>query len=198
MAIAPNRSGAPALRANAERDATLAALLGAAAQSDRAAFERLYRETSPKLFAVALRILRNREWAAEVLQESYLSIWKHAADYQSSLSGPLTWMTSILRNRCLDQLRRPRRETNEGFDEIVAQIEGKETGPAERLELSADAKALGRCLKQLESKQRQAISLAFLQGLTHSELAQHLGEPLGTVKTWVRRGLDRLRMCLTE
>jgi RNA polymerase sigma-70 factor (ECF subfamily) len=164
------------------------------ALGDRAAFQELYRATAPKLFGVALRILRREDWAEEVLQECYVSVWRHAPEYRSSLAAPMTWMTSIVRNRCLDWLRRPNPEPLE--DEALAEIESENPGPLSLLEQGRDSAALARCLRGLEAKQRQAIALAFFDGLSHAELAKHLREPLGTVKTWVRRGLARLRSCL--
>jgi RNA polymerase sigma-70 factor (ECF subfamily) len=176
-------------------------LLEACGRRDHGAFARLYETTSPKLFGVAMRILRREDWAEEVLQDCYVSIWNNAGNYSSALSAPMTWMTSIVRNRCLDWLRRPRlelvlaREGEDGEDPLHA-IPSDDPGPLEALSRSADAKALAECLERLEPKQRQAIMLAFFQGLSHSELAGHMRQPLGTVKTWVRRGLERLRGCL--
>jgi RNA polymerase sigma-70 factor (ECF subfamily) len=169
-------------------------LLGRAALGERGAFQELYRATAPKLFGVALRILRREDWAEEVLQECYVSVWRHAADYRPGLAAPMTWMTSIVRNRCLDWLRRPNPEPLD--DQALQEIESGSPSPLALLEQGRDSAALARCLRGLESKHRQAIALAFFDGLSHAELAQHLREPLGTVKTWVRRGLARLKTCL--
>jgi RNA polymerase sigma-70 factor, ECF subfamily len=177
--------------------ARLAALLGQCALKNQRAFADLYGLTSAKLYGVALRILRRQDWAEEVLQECYVSIWNHAGHYAAQKSAPLTWMTSIVRNRCLDWLRRPRNETGgEEYDIAVEAWQDDGPGPMEQLMAAADAKALARCLEQLESKQRQSIMLAFFHGLSHTELASHMRQPLGTVKTWVRRGLERLKTCL--
>src|SRR2546423_1632230 len=203
----PRRPGGRAVAARAEEalsaPAALAAgadplpgLLRACGRRDRAAFERLYQSTSAKLYGVALRILRREDWAEEVLQECYVSIWTHAPDYRAGLSAPMTWMTSIVRNRCLDWLRRPRAEVADEDGSIAEGTQAEGPGPLALLERAKDAQALGRCLGSLEAKQRQAIALAFYDGLSHSELARHLREPLGTVKTWVRRGLARLKDCL--
>ena len=174
----------------------LAGWLAACARRDRAAFARLYQATSAKLFGVALRILRREDWAEEVLQECYVSIWTHAPDYRPGLAAPMTWMTSIVRNRCLDRLRRPRLEV-EDADGLVAEATPSDgPGPLAGLERAKDAEALARCLAALEGRQRQAIALAFYDGLSHAELAGHLRQPLGTVKTWIRRGLMRLKACL--
>jgi RNA polymerase sigma-70 factor (ECF subfamily) len=176
--------------------AELARLLEAAARRDRQAFARVYSLTSAKLFGVALRILRREDWAEEVLQECYVSIWTHAPDYRPGLAAPMTWMTSIVRNRCLDWVRRPRLEVADEDGAIAESTESENPGPLAELERAKDAQAVSRCMKGLEAKQRQAIALAFYDGLSHSELAHHLREPLGTVKTWVRRGLMKLKDCL--
>ena len=177
--------------------ARLAGLLAQCALKNQRAFADLYGLTSAKLYGVALRILRRQDWAEDVLQECYVNIWNHAQNYAVQKSAPLTWMTSIVRNRCLDWLRRPRQEaTGQEYDIAVEAWQDDAPGPMEQLMASSEAAALARCLQQLDSKQRQSIMLAFFNGLSHSELASHMGQPLGTVKTWVRRGLERLKGCL--
>jgi len=180
-----------------ERNARLMELLARTALSDQQAFAELYRMTSAHLYAVALRILREAAAAEEVLQESFVNVWHHAGSYVAAKSQPLTWLTSIVRNRCLDQLRRREVETVTLDDEEEgAVIAAEDPTPLEMLLSGADARAVGACFEALEPGQKQAIALAFFQGLSHSELAQHLREPLGTVKSWIRRGLERLRACL--
>ena len=178
-------------------------LLAACAKRDRDAFAQLYRSTSPKLYGVALRILKRQDWAEEVLQDCYVNIWTHAPTYRTERATPMTWMTSIVRNRCLDWLRRPNPEVvlesgdgDEGdpLDGIASDL----PGPLQRLAALSEGRALHACLQALDARQRQAILLAFYDGLSHSELAMQLRQPLGTVKTWVRRGLERLRACLTQ
>jgi len=177
---------------------TLAELLGQSALKNQRAFGDLYQLTSAKLYGVALRILRRQDWAEEVLQECYVNIWNHAGDYAVAKSAPLTWMTSIVRNRCLDWLRRPRVEaTGAEYDIAVEAWQDDAPGPMDSLLAASEAAALARCLQQLEAKQRQSIMLAFFNGLSHTELARHMQQPLGTVKTWVRRGLERLKGCLS-
>jgi RNA polymerase sigma factor (sigma-70 family) len=180
-----------------ERNARLMQLLARTALRDQAAFAELYRAVSPHLYAVALRILRDAAAAEEVLQESFVNVWHHAASYVAAKSQPLTWLTSIVRNRCLDQLRRREVETVTLDDEEEGvTIAAPGPTPLEMLLAGADAQAVKGCVETLEPAQKQAIALAFFQGLSHSELAAHLRQPLGTVKSWVRRGLERLRACL--
>jgi RNA polymerase sigma-70 factor (ECF subfamily) len=167
------------------------------ALQDQRAFAELYRHTSAKLFGVALRILRRQDWAEEVLQESFVNIWNHVGEYNSSKSAPLTWMTAIVRNRALDWMRRPNLERGgEDYQLLAESVPDESRGPEAALDDSRDARALVDCLEQLPARQRQSIALAYVHGLSHGELAQHMREPLGTVKTWIRRGLERLKGCL--
>ena len=180
-----------------ERNAQLMDLLARTALADQRAFAELYNLTSAHLYAVALRILRQSASAEEVLQESFVNIWHHAGSYVAARSQPLTWLTSIVRNRCLDQLRRREVDTVtiDDEDEGMTLPDAGPT-PLEMLVSGADARAVRTCVEALESGQKQAVALAFYRGLSHAELAAHLHEPLGTVKSWVRRGLERLKACL--
>ena len=175
----------------------LSDLLARCALRDQRAFAELYRMTSAKLYGVAIRILRRNDWAEEVVQESFVSIWNHIVEYSAARSAPMTWMTAIVRNRSLDWLRRPNLERgDEDYDLLVEALPDESAGPDVALANSRDAMALAECLKQLSSDQRQTIVLAYTHGLSHGELAQHLKQPLGTVKTWIRRGLERLKGCM--
>jgi len=184
------------------QQAQLKSWLAAVARRDAIAFRSIYDTCSPKLFGFALRILRKPEWAEEVLQESFVSIWHAAANYQPHLAQPMTWMTTIVRNKAFDMLRRMDSTVEidaETFDEeVMCALESNAPTPLESLQLSSDAKALARCLSQLEGLHRQSIALAFYHGLSHSEVAEQMRLPIGTVKTWIRRGLERLRLCLSK
>ena len=175
----------------------LADLLARTALGDRAAFAQLYGATSAKLFAVSLRIVRERALAEEALQDSFVSIWHHAPDYASVKGAPTTWMAAIVRNRSLDLVRRTR-ELPDVDDALASQLVDESAAPALEAEARAEAHTLERCLAELDPEQRQSIALAFFHGLTHTELAAHLRRPLGTVKTHVRRGLLKLRDCLVR
>jgi RNA polymerase sigma-70 factor (ECF subfamily) len=180
-----------------ERNARLMELLARTALADQRAFAELYRLTSAHLYAVALRILRESAAAEEVLQESFVSIWNHAGSYVAAKSQPFTWLTSIVRNRCLDQLRR-RDVDMITIDDEDDTMTLRDTGPTplEMLLSGADALAVRACVETLDAGPRQAIALAFYRGLSHSELAAQLKQPLGSVKSWIRRGLERLKACL--
>ena len=184
-----------------ERGAQLAALLARTALGDQRAFAELYRQTGAHLYAVAVRIVRNGSLAEEILQEAFVSVWHHAGAYEAAKSQPITWLVSIVRNRCLDLLRKREVDTvtlSGANDEDAASFDIPSEGPTpvDLLLAGADARAVRTCVDGLDPGPRQAIALAFFQGLSHGELAAHLREPLGTVKSWVRRGLEKLRRCL--
>jgi len=183
-------------------DADLIALLDRIGQRDEAALRLLYERSAPKLFGLAMRVVRQREWAEDVLQESFLSIWRAAADYRGSLSPPMAWMGLIVRSRALDLLRRrtaDRAQLTQEFDEVMADtFESGAANPMDTADASEQAWALHQCLTQLEGRQREVVSLAYLRDLSHGELAEQLKLPLGTVKTWIRRGLEKLRTCMKQ
>lgn len=174
----------------------LADLLSAVSAGDRCAFATLYQATSGKLFAIAITMLRRRDLAEETLQEAYLAIWQKAALYDPTRGEPLAWMASILRYRAIDRLRALRGLADQPSprleDMSCAAVGGLESWEASPL-LSLTVR---RCLGGLPDQHRHAILLAFYHGLTHEELAARLDAPLGTVKSWVRRGLLQLKDCL--
>ena len=175
---------------------TLAQWVAQVALGDRQAFRRLYDATSPKLFAIAMRILREESRAEDVLQDSFVNVWNGAASYNASLSAPMTWMVTIVRNRALDYVRRVDQKTIALDEDLEAVLESDDPTPADLASRGQDATALDRCLQRLDAGPRQAIAFAYFQGLTHSELATTLRIPIGTVKTWIRRGLEKMRRCL--
>jgi RNA polymerase sigma factor (sigma-70 family) len=182
--------------------AQLKTWLAQVANKDRAAFEALYRHASPKLFGFALRILVKRELAEEVLQESFINIWNSAGSYRDGLAAPMTWMTTIVRNKAFDLLRRmdhPVEIDANTFDPAVLEaMESDDPTPIDQLDMAQNSKALAHCMSRLEALHRQAIALAFYHDLSHSEVAQQMQLPIGTVKTWIRRGLEKLRLCLSR
>jgi RNA polymerase sigma factor (sigma-70 family) len=167
-----------------------------------AALRELYDLTSSRLYGVALRVVTNREWAEDVLQEAYLNIWHIAGNYRMALSPPLAWMGVIVRSRALDFLRRrasDRADSALELDGVVSDtIAGDAANPLDASEASEQAWALHECLRKLEARQREVLSLAYLRDLSHGELAEQLKLPLGTVKTWIRRGIEQLRGCMAR
>ncbi len=175
----------------------------AARQGDsEAALRELYDLTSSRLYGVALRVVNNRDWAEDVLQEAYLNIWRIAPNYRQALSPPMAWMGVIVRSRALDFLRRrasERADTALELDGVIGDtLAGESADPLDSSQASQQASALHQCLRQLEARQREVLSLAYMRDLSHSELAEQLRLPLGTVKTWIRRGLEQLRGCMAR
>ena len=184
-------------------------MLSRIALGDRQAFEALYRATSAQLLGIVLRINKDRAQAEEVLQEVFVNVWRAAGGFDGRLAQPFTWLTSVARNRAIDSLRRRAAEPAtvsrfQGGDEdgdgddrdLLDSIASDADGPMDLLDQAAQAHALERCMEGLSGDQRSSLALAFYQGLSHAEVAEHLRQPLGTVKSWLRRGLQSLRHCL--
>jgi RNA polymerase sigma-70 factor (ECF subfamily) len=174
----------------------LAAALARVAAGDQAALRLVYSETSAKLFGVCLRILGERSEAEDVLQEVYLTVWLKAASFDEGLASPITWLVAVARNRSIDRLRASGASRATVPIEAAAEIPGTGLGAVERLEIDEDQARLTDCLRELEERQSAAIRAAFLDGSTYDELATRSGVPLGTMKSWIRRGLLKLRECL--
>jgi len=178
----------------ASENDTLRQLLVDCAQGNRRAFETLYHCVSARLHAVALRCVNRREVAEEIVQESFVRIWHNASRYDPQLSAPLTWMTNITRHLAIDQLRRRHEEPLS--DEQLHSLSDEAPTAHEQLASDRDAVALNRCLEELEGMQRQSILTAYFHGLSNADLAAQMSAPLGSVKSWIRRGMERLRRCL--
>jgi RNA polymerase sigma-70 factor (ECF subfamily) len=163
----------------------LAALIAATAAGDRRAFKALYDATSRRLMGVALVILQRRDVAEDVLQEAYVRVWTQARQFDPSRGPALAWLSRIVRNLAIDQLRRER-----GAHEDIADHAEDLSAPPAPLAERAD---LSRGLARLRDDQRNILRLAFVEGFTHEELVERLGVPLGTAKSRVRRGLEQLR-----
>jgi len=202
-------SSSTAERDWSERSRELGRLLARAGLGDRAAFATLYERTSAHLLGVVMRIHGDRAQAEDVLQEVYVNVWRAAQSFDAAQSQPLTWLTSIARNRAIDSLRRAQTQPRLHSNIIIASADAddKETdvydtvaddapGPQALLTRAADARALHACMQGLSAAQRQSVALAFFDGLSHAEVAEAMRQPLGTVKSWVRRALLALKVCL--
>ncbi len=191
-----------------DRSQALSQALSRVALGDRAAFAELYRLSSAHMLGVILRINNNRAQAEDVLQECFVNIWRAAQSYEAARSQPMTWLSSIARNRAIDSLRRRKAEVatvsttvlaDDGSDsDLLARMPSQDAGPLELLQQAAESRQLTHCIGVLSAEQQQCMALAYYQGLSHAEVAQHLSQPLGTVKSWVRRALMALKDCLTR
>ncbi|MGB9429321.1 MAG: sigma-70 family RNA polymerase sigma factor [Gammaproteobacteria bacterium] len=187
--------------ARQDRNRLLVNLLHACAQQQQPAFQKLYQLTSPQLFAVLVRILKRRDLAEDALQDAFISVWRNAASYTAQKGTPMTWLISICRYRALDMLRRTRLEKirldpSEEADENSEFSGLADESQTEEFLSHAEARALKRCLEELSERQRHSLKLAYFDGCSHEEIAGTLRAPLGTVKSWVRRGLQSLKQCL--
>jgi RNA polymerase sigma-70 factor (ECF subfamily) len=170
-------------------------LLVEVARGDDAAFERLYRATSAKLFGICLRLLRERSDAEDVLQEVYASVWRKAAQYDATIASPISWLAMIAHNKSVDRLRADTGNRHALPIEFAEDVDDGANAYADA-EHALEARRLDACLGQLEARRRTLIRTAFFEGATYEELATRSGTPLGTVKSWIRRGLLQLRSCL--
>lgn len=181
----------PAARGDAT--VSLASLIAAVAAGDDAAFGQIYARRASRLFGIALRITRQPPLAADAVQEAFLELWRNAGRFDEQRGDPDVWLASLVRYRALDMTRRLGREVS---DEGIPEAVDPDPDPLARMEVSSETAALRACLDKLEPERRTLLSLAFLDGLSHSELATRLHVPIGSVKSWIRRSLKSLRVCL--
>ena len=172
----------------------LAPVLRAVANGDRAALSVLYRRTSAKLFGICSRVLDSPAEAEDVLQEVYMTVWGKAARFDEQKASPITWLAVIARNKAIDRLRM-RRPATDGL-EAATDIADSGASAFELVEQDQQIERLSGCLEELEERQQSSIRAAFLDGASYPQLAEREGVPLGTMKSWIRRGLARLKGCL--
>jgi RNA polymerase sigma-70 factor, ECF subfamily len=184
-------------------DATLNQLLGRIALQDRAALRELYQAAGGRLLAVARRLLGELAVADDVVQDTFVTVWTRAAQFPALRASPMAWLTSITRHRAIDLLRRQRPDIPLHWHDAdgrehqhdVADASGS---PLDQLLARQAEGSLGDCLGRLDAEPRAAVLLAYYEGLTHDQLAVRLQRPLGTVKAWIRRSLQRLKDCMGE
>lgn len=185
----------PTVSSENDFDEHLTALLRRCASADGSALQRLYELTSPMIFACLIRMLRRRAVAEEALQDVFVTIWQRAGHYRAERGRPTTWLMSIARNRAIDLMRRERLIPLFALD-----LPEQSADVAATDELGADpfpgAALLERCLALLTPQQQQCLELAFVGGNSHVDIARLVGSPMGTVKSWIRRGLQSLKACL--
>lgn len=179
------------------QDRELGDLLARTALGDQDAFRRLYDIAGPRLYGQLLQLLRSHSVAEEILHESFVKIWRKADTYIPTKSQPMTWMSSIVRHRALDYVR-SKREFPSGLEPEKYNSELADQTPStlDNLIAAVESRILRECFGNLDADSKQSISAAFFRGLTHEQISVELDKPLGTVKSWIRRGLVRLRHCI--
>lgn len=186
-----------AARAGAADPGALEALIARVANGDLAALEAVYRATSAKLYGVVFRILRDSSDAEDVLHDIYVSLWRRAKSYDEAHGRAIAWLTTVARNRAIDRLRS--RRHSQPADPVDG-LDLPYDGPSgfDSVSAAEDRSRLQTCLEQLDERSRSAIRTAFWEGVTYEQLAIRWDVPLGTMKSWIRRGMIRLRGCLDE
>lgn len=170
-------------------------LLLLVANGDRSAFRQVYNLAGPRLYAICLRLMRTRSEADDVFQDAFVKIWERSWQFEADKGNPFAWLATIARNTALDRLRAPRRVHVTIDDDTTAEIDRAiSVAPINVLEHGD----LDRCLSKLRENFRKAITMAYVQGLTHDELSAALGKPVGTIKSWITRGLSQLKDCMTS
>jgi len=182
--------------ADLDSEPEVARLLAACARQDRQAFQRLYDLTSPQLLGCLIRQLRNRALAEDALQDVFVQVWRRAAQFQRERGSSWAWLIAIARYRAIDLQRRERRLVAGGDQELEAMPAEEESHDSLLALGHRVTGALNDCLNALQPRQRDCIVLSYQHGMTHAEVAESIGEPLGSVKSWIRRGLAALRRCL--
>jgi RNA polymerase sigma-70 factor, ECF subfamily len=185
--------------ASIEQDAArkqLVAALARIAGGDRGALQMLYRDTSAKLFAVCMRILHDQAEVEDVLQDVYITVWRRAGTFDPARASPITWLVAIARNRSIDRLRSGANIAGSQTLDEAANLSDAAPSALAQIESSDEHRRLVNCLNELEPRHAIAVRSAFLDGITYEELAQRMNIPLGTMKSWIRRSLLRLRECL--
>ncbi|MGL4191071.1 MAG: RNA polymerase sigma factor [Vibrio sp.] len=163
-------------------------LLSQVALRDRKAFEALYQLTSSRLYNVILPIVGDEHLAADILQEGFVKLW--VSEHLHPVDYPWAWLCQCMRNLAIDEIRKRGRRSEESLDHLMEQ--------SVRTTQALSDQGLSRCLQSLAEEKRSAIVLAYQYGMSHQEIVQHINTPLGTVKSWIRRGLQELKQCLSH
>lgn len=176
----------------------MTALLGQVGAGRSEALEAVYRFTSAKLFGICLRVTGDRAGAEEAMQDAYVKIWHKAAVFDASRASPITWMATIARNCAIDWKRAHGLISAQCDEDDASSEAGSSVDMLDDLETRSTRHHILDCIARLEPQQAQAVRTAFYDGLTHSELAVHMGVPLGTLKSWIRRAMIALKDCIDD
>lgn len=169
-------------------------LISRVALGNRTAFSELYDETSSKLLAVCLRVLKDRSAAEDAVQEVYVKVWNAADKYQITGHSPMTWLITIARNTAIDRLRAGRQ--TEDIADHDHRLADSDPTPEQAVIAASEAALVQKCLNEMDADRRAAVTGAYLDGRSYKDLAEHFGIPLNTIRTWLRRGLASLRECV--
>lgn len=173
----------------------IAQLINRVALGDRAAFNLLYRQTSPKLFAICLRILKNKERAEEAIQEVYIKIWHRSKTFEDGFSSSWSWLAAIARYQSIDVIRRLKPDSL-NIEEVYELEDTGMLNPEQQAVISDQGRQLESCLRELADDHASAVKRAYVEGLSYLELSDELNVPINTVRTWLRRSLLKLRECM--
>ena len=172
-------------------------LLAQIANQQEASLKRLYELTNAHLFALALRILKQRDLAEDCLQMAFVKVWHKAQQFDATKAKPMTWLNAIVRNQALDLLRQNKhQQLHDTDDNTLNELADQSSSQEQQVTLAQEQRAIHQCLAKLKEQQRQCLQLAYFEGLAHPLVAARLDQPLGSIKTWIRRGLLELRECL--
>lgn len=172
----------------------LESLIARVAMADRKSFDALYLEASPKLFAVSMRILRDRAMAEDALQEVFIKIWQRAGSYRAGQQAPMAWLITIARNHAIDVIRANKRVHDDLDDHH--DLKSGEPSPEQASIASSERDRIDNCLEELEPQKAEAVVSAYVEGYSYQELADRYSIPLNTMRTWLRRSLMSLKDCL--
>jgi RNA polymerase sigma-70 factor, ECF subfamily len=175
---------------------SLEILLAQVAMGDRAAFNTLYRSTAGRLFGICLRVLSQRSEAEDALQDVYTAVWRKAAQFDATKASATAWLAMIARNKAIDRLRSMPAHQARSSLELAENVEDTAASLPQQVQTATDRARLEHCLERLEPRRRSLIRAAFFDGLTYEELSAKIEAPLGSIKSWIRRGLLQLRECL--
>jgi RNA polymerase sigma factor (sigma-70 family) len=176
--------------------ARLAEALSQVARADPAALRHVYELTNAKLFGVCLRICQDREVAADIVQETYLKVWRRAGRFDPAKASPITWLCAIARNGAIDWCRANRVPMI--VIEDAGQIADDRSSASDQIEATQSQGRIVHCLEELGGNPAKAIRAAFFGGLTYAQLSERMKVPLGTMKSWIRRGLAQLKECIGD
>lgn len=167
--------------------------------SNRRAFKKLYEMTSAKLFGVSLRITKQESLSEEALQDGFVKIWHNAHRFDAQKAQAITWMGTIVRNQSIDLMRKNVKHDEAGFyEQSIDDVAGDTETPEQLAMKAGDLQAVNHCMGTLVEAHKELILMAYLEGYSHQQIAEAKSMPVGSVKTWIHRGVKALKQCLNQ